>query len=168
MATRTLPPFPAILSDADSVLLQQFLPGSRRQAAHVAFMAKEEGKEKHHVMVSNSSLDDGPAVNPWLFQMLLREDGTFGFPGGFVEEGETVVEGLNRETKEEIGADLSVQDGDFVCGHLKKHPHYGDLELHFYAKEIALDDYKKVEREFTAAEHFGVEVRKNKSSLMIF
>ena len=50
---------------------------------------------------------------------------------------------------------MSVSASDFVCGHLV---HGNNLELHFYAKDIDLADYRAVEREFTAAEHFGIEV----------
>ncbi|KAK7078222.1 NUDIX domain [Halocaridina rubra] len=43
-----------------------------------------------------------------LVMMHLRFDGSFGFPGGIIEDGEDVVEGLNREMTEEIGWDTSL------------------------------------------------------------
>ena len=39
--------------------------------------------------------------------MQMRFDGTFGFPGGLVDKGEDILEGLNRELMEEIGWDPS-------------------------------------------------------------
>ena len=42
--------------------------------------------------------------------MMMRSDGQVGFPGGFVDEGEAIVQGLNRECFEEIGIDLNVKD----------------------------------------------------------
>lgn len=38
--------------------------------------------------------------------MQLRWSGDFGFPGGKVDEGETLLQGLIRESKEEIGYDV--------------------------------------------------------------
>lgn len=43
----------------------------------------------------------------FMFQMHLRFDGTFGFPGGLIKPGEDVVDGLNREMAEEIGWSLT-------------------------------------------------------------
>lgn len=37
-------------------------------------------------------------------QMTLRSDGYIGFPGGSVDEGESLEEALQREVLEEIGA----------------------------------------------------------------
>ena len=35
--------------------------------------------------------------------MHIRFDGSFGFPGGLIDDGEDVITGLNRELEEEIG-----------------------------------------------------------------
>ena len=40
------------------------------------------------------------------FQMQMRFDGLIGFPGGLVDPGEDVVQGLNRELKEEMNLDM--------------------------------------------------------------
>ena len=38
--------------------------------------------------------------------MQMRFDGLIGFPGGLVDPGEDVVQGLNRELKEEMNLDM--------------------------------------------------------------
>ena len=40
------------------------------------------------------------------FQCMFRHDAMFGFLGGIIDPGESVIQGLNREMKEEIDLDL--------------------------------------------------------------
>lgn len=40
------------------------------------------------------------------FLMILRRGGDLGFPGGKLEEGESILKGMIREVKEEIGLEL--------------------------------------------------------------
>lgn len=42
-------------------------------------------------------------------------DGHLCAPGGHVEEGETPIEAMLREIKEELGVDVNPQDLDFLC-----------------------------------------------------
>lgn len=55
--------------------------------------------------------------------MMLRDEGSFCFPGGVVDDGEAILDGLNRELFEEINLDLdkfAVEEKDFVCAHIMK------------------------------------------------
>ena len=94
---------------------------------------------------------------------MLRDEGSFCFPGGVVDPGETVLEGTNRELSEEINLDIAkygVTEADFVCAHLVKgHVNLGDLELHFYAKEVTRNEFREIERAAMEAEEYGIEVR---------
>ena len=88
----------------------------------------------------------------------MRFDGLMGFPGGLVDPGEDPLMALNRELHEEIGLDLqkfSFREDDQVlsCYHEKK-----NLVLHFYAKEVNLDDFKTIERQNLTAVEYGIEV----------
>ena len=52
--------------------------------------------------------------------MQMRFDGKLGFPGGFVEPGEDIVVGLNRELIEEIKLDTTkhaITKEDFLFSH---------------------------------------------------
>jgi 8-oxo-dGTP diphosphatase len=47
-----------------------------------------------------------------------NERGTWEFPGGSIEFGETLEEGLKREVKEEFGIDIEIQELLDVCDHI--------------------------------------------------
>ena len=69
------------------------------------------------------------------------EKGRFDIPGGFLEMGETPVEGVKRELREELGVEVDVTDADYI----QASPHrYGDdgtwtLALGFRARLAAGD-----------------------------
>ena len=93
-----------------------------------------------------------------LFQMQMRFDGLIGFPGGLVDPGEDLLTALNRELHEEIGLDLqkfSFEEDSHVlsCYHEKK-----NLVLHFYAKDLNLEDFQSIERQNLTAAEYGIEV----------
>jgi mutator protein MutT len=79
--------------------------------------------------------------------------GKLGFPGGFVDAGETAEEALRREVHEEVG--LSVGSLHFVCSAPNRYPFggitYPTLDLFFVAplesfeKARALDEVTSVE-----------------------
>ena len=90
--------------------------------------------------------------------MQMRFDGLIGFPGGLVDPGEDPLTALNRELHEEIGLDLDkfsfVEDNHVLsCFHEKK-----NLVLHFYAKEVTLDEFRGIEQRNLTATEYGSEV----------
>ena len=99
--------------------------------------------------------------------MQLRFDGKFGYPGGFIDPGESIVEGVNREMNEEMSIDLdevSVTEKDFVFSveQEQKDEKFGQkfakLKLYFFVKEIDEATFNKIESNSRNAEHFGTEV----------
>lgn len=58
------------------------------------------------------------------------EKGRYDVPGGFLQAGEDVLDGLRREIKEELGVEIEVDFGDFV--HAIPHE-YGDEGDHVLA-----------------------------------
>jgi len=91
-------------------------------------------------------------------QMQIRSDGYIGFPGGMINEGESCIDGLNRELEEELNLDLSkyrVTDSERVFSHLCKKK---KLVLHFYAKEVPLQSFRDIEIKALDAQDFNQEV----------
>ena len=89
--------------------------------------------------------------------MMMREDGSFGCPGGLIDEGETEIEALNREFVEEINAKIDFCEKDKLNTQFipKK-----NILLHFYAKEIPQKTFEDIEKNVHQAMHFGTEVIK--------
>ena len=47
--------------------------------------------------------------------LLVFNNNTYQFPGGHVDDGETIDECIKREIKEEIGINLEVKEDPFLC-----------------------------------------------------
>ena len=71
------------------------------------------------------------------------------FPGGHVEDGETLIQAVNREVMEETGIDLNVESAEsFACavGYYKDYPKEGNnrkTEIYYY--EIKTDEKPNLE-----------------------
>ncbi|KAG8447901.1 hypothetical protein GDO86_015134 [Hymenochirus boettgeri] len=92
--------------------------------------------------------------------MMMRFDGRFGFPGGFVDTRDMSLEsGLCRELLEELGPAISTVDiteKDYRSSQVREHPQ--KCVTHFYTKELKLDDLERVELESGLAKDHGLEV----------
>jgi len=89
--------------------------------------------------------------------MQMRFDGVLGFPGGLVDEGETPLDGVNREMHEEIGLNLSkysFREADRVASYFNETKR---LVLHFYMMEVTPKDFVELEKNTLSAEEYGIE-----------
>ena len=90
--------------------------------------------------------------------MQMRFDGTLGFPGGLMDEGEAPIQCLNRELHEEIGLDFTkhaFSDDERIASYL----HEGkNLVLHFYLKEVSAEEFFALETNTLHAPEYGIEV----------
>lgn len=87
--------------------------------------------------------------------MQVRFDGTLGFPGGVVDQGETPDQAVSRELGEETGSAVSMESCDHV---LTSYSTKTKLCLHFYAKQMSMDAFSEVEGGITRAKDWGSEV----------
>lgn len=116
-----------------------------RHAGHACVWAPQEG---------SSSFGEFRAA----VMMHLRFDGTFGFPGGLVKSGEDIVDGLNREMNEEIGWSLSEHPVTWADYHSTQVEHSKHLILHFFIKEITLNQFITLEKKCPTVPEYGNEV----------
>lgn len=96
-----------------------------------------------------------------VFQMQMRFDGLIGFPGGGVDPGESPVDAVNREIREEIGwteINGPVSEGDYQFTHADDQ---NKLVLHFYATEVSESKMTFIEQNSLKAIDFGEEVLGN-------
>jgi len=93
-------------------------------------------------------------VNIPLVLMLMRWDGFIGFPGGGVNRSETLVEGLCRETLEEIDYALDTK-------RLLPMVSYTDdretVNVHCYSYKVCTDEMKDIIRQATFSDRFLIE-----------
>ena len=90
----------------------------------------------------------------------MRFDGTLGFAGGMVDEGETPEDACTRECCEELGVsanEISITMDDHIVTHYSDHTQFC---LHFYAKEVSLELLIKIESNITHSKDWGEEVNK--------
>ena len=98
--------------------------------------------------------------------MQLRFDGCFGFPGGFVDEGEDLETAINREVVEELGKTVepvNIEKDNYVISHLYEEnvPELNltkKLCLHFFAKRVPLAQFLELEKRNPNAPDLGYEV----------
>ncbi|XP_070597483.1 U8 snoRNA-decapping enzyme-like isoform X2 [Erythrolamprus reginae] len=97
---------------------------------------------------------------PLRFAVLMRFDGRLGFPGGFVDPRDiSLEEGLNRELCEELGpgaASLHLAEKDYLSSHASEQPQ--KVVMHFYAKQLSLEEFRMVEEGAIQAKDHGLEV----------
>ncbi len=80
--------------------------------------------------------------------MQLRWDGAFGFPGGKVDPGETLIEACVREADEEINAQIPPSELELICSHMEEG---GDFAAHLFAREVTVDGlHEAIRRSWTA------------------
>uniref|UniRef100_A0A914WZM3 U8 snoRNA-decapping enzyme n=1 Tax=Plectus sambesii TaxID=2011161 RepID=A0A914WZM3_9BILA len=121
-------------------------------AAHVVIYAKSNG-----TVLSGSSTKNIEQARA-LVMATIRFDGKIGFPGGFIDPGETWLEGVNRELREELDVDTSndhlITDDHYVFSFLDK---ASGFCLHLYACEVTEEKFVDIERGAHEAEHYGFE-----------
>lgn len=98
------------------------------------------------------------------FLMIRRKDGSWGFPGGKVEDGETFKIAAAREIKEEIDVSFNHRDMQVVCSHqvnptLSSHLFLKKVKKHFLLDCLtkAVDGKASHSKEITGAALFNIK-----------
>ena len=111
--------------ESDKILFGEHLP-SRGEMDEAELLPRDARYVAAHCAIYTKTADSRRA----LVLMHMRFDGNLGFAGGLIDpEDASVVQGLNRELREELNLDTSrfeIKDEDFVmCRH-------GLIKLRFY------------------------------------
>ena len=85
--------------------------------------------------------------------MINRSDGRFSFPGGGVEEGESLIDAIYREAKEEINFEITPGQISPVCSH-----RVFTVDMHLYFMTVGFNELVTIQKNAFEAKHFGSEV----------
>lgn len=80
--------------------------------------------------------------------------GNMGWIGGMVDEGETILQALVREVKEETNVNIDASKLKPLCRHIKEE---GGIDIITYYYETTQEEALEWIRNTTHAEHFGAE-----------
>lgn len=86
--------------------------------------------------------------------LVFRWDCRFGFPGGLVDDGETLLQAAVREAKEEINFDVSEDRLTLLTTHQVK----DDLNAHFFICSITEEERDYIAKTAPLACHYGSEM----------
>lgn len=117
---------------------------NKRNAAFVAFYTKNVELHVDHKLY-------GETVT--LLGMNMRLDGTQGFPGGMVDEGETLRQAAVREVKEEINTYVSEDDLVPVV----TLTYSEDLNTHLFSCEISQELMDNIKHNYLLSTHGSME-----------
>jgi len=90
--------------------------------------------------------------------MQLRYDGYLGFPGGLIDDGEDIINAINRELAEEMNVNTilhQVNHRDHVISHWSEER---KLVLHFYKLKVKMSELVEIEKNALLAQDYGSEV----------
>lgn len=96
-----------------------------------------------------------------LLGVVIRWDGSAGFPGGSVEPNESLVNAAIRECREEVGYSPSPESLELRCTHKLIRSHGGrihtDLNIHLYTCKVTPARMYDIREKSTTSEHGRAE-----------
>lgn len=81
--------------------------------------------------------------------VISRWDGKIGFPGGYIEEGETAIEGALRELEEETSIIVEPEELELISA---------DNGVYFYGVEKTIEEVIRYQKEMCESIDYGTEI----------
>lgn len=100
--------------------------------------------------------DDAWFAKVALLGVMVRWDGSFGFVGGKVDAGESLIEAAKRESMEEINHRPKDEELKLVCSHSMVHGSF-EQNTHLYACEVTPEKLYEIRRQSGESVHGQVE-----------
>jgi len=133
-----------------------------RFAGHCLIWCRTEAKQNQNQFKNFESVSFKAYLN-----MHLRFDGKFGYPGGMIDPGETIIQGVEREILEETNLKVKLSSDDFIAAMIKDSNRikdgkmYEKIKTYFFTKEIDEKSFLEFEENIRKAKDFGVEILGN-------
>lgn len=91
-----------------------------------------------------------------LLGVMMRWDGSKGFVGGQVDQGETLVEAAIRETHEEVNFQVSEERLELFCSHYMED---GDFKqnTHVFLCKVTPDEMYEIQKQSVSSMHNRIE-----------
>lgn len=142
----------------------------------VVFLAIYCDDSKPWIDYNGLSKEDRGKNIPLVF-MIVRWDGYIGFAGGKVDEGETLIQALCRESKEEINFDVDPERAVLFCSFSANEWRWGKgnsaegfdafqnqenvvtRHIHCYEYKVTEEELRQAIRQAPDAEHFLAEIQ---------
>jgi 8-oxo-dGTP pyrophosphatase MutT (NUDIX family) len=116
-----------------------------RKKSFIAIYAKKFKPWKYVRSISEEARDTEISA----IMVLSRWDGFFGFPGGYIEEGEEPIEGAIRECEEEINFSPEKENLELIE---KKN------NLYLYTYETTIEEMISIQKEMNQGIDYGEEI----------
>lgn len=120
---------------------------------NAAFVCFHTDNYKHYAGAPAEWGEKALNADVTLFAAVVRWTGAIGFPGGLVEEGETILECAIRECREEIGFSPSAENLIPVCSH-EINPGF---RSHLFSYKVTPEELYDIQRNSVDAEHARLE-----------
>lgn len=92
-----------------------------------------------------------------LLGVMMRWDGSLGFVGGSVDQGESLTDAVLREVKEETNYDITADVLVPVCSHLMSQGEKGEKHTHLFAVRLTPEQMYEMRNAQSQAWHGRVE-----------
>ena len=91
-----------------------------------------------------------------LLGLIMRWDGSFGFTGGKVDDGENLIDAAIRETLEEVGTSINADQLTLMCSHEMIDGSF-EQNTHIFLCKVSPDEIYEIQKNSQTSDHGKIE-----------